>query len=98
MLKPTTLQFRRFWLLLATVVSVAIVGSVMWQANGELGAARKRQAEFTESFVPSVYQLEREYLRFSHQVDLAARGARPADLEALGFALGPALQPCRCGG
>ncbi|CAM8621735.1 TMAO_torS, TMAO reductase sytem sensor TorS [Comamonadaceae bacterium] len=87
MLKPTTLQFRRFWLLLATVVSVAIVGSVMWQANGELGAARKRQAEFTESFVPSVYQLEREYLRFSHQVDLAARGAQPADLEALGFAL-----------
>lgn len=87
MLKPTTMHLRRIWLLLATVLSVAIVGFLIDQAMNELRDARKRQAEFTESFVPSVFQLEREYLRFANRVEIASHDHGVPDVHALGMAL-----------
>ncbi|WNO04539.1 ATP-binding protein [Rhodoferax mekongensis] len=87
MLKPTPMHLRRIWLLLATVLSVAIVGFLIVQASNELRDARKRQAEFTESFVPSVFQLEREYLRFAHQVELASHEHGTPNTDALSMAL-----------
>lgn len=83
----TVIQKRRLWLLLATVVSLAIVGYVWKQDYAELQTAKKRQAEYTESFAPSVYQLEREYLRFSHVVDIATYSHHAPDLEAISFRL-----------
>lgn len=87
MTKPTPMQLRRIWLLLATVVSLGIVGSLMVQAWNAQREAQRRQAAFTESFAPSVYQLEREYLRFSHVMDMAAHSSRLPERDALGFAL-----------
>ncbi len=77
------MQLRRLWLVAATVASVAMVGWLMRQAFNELRDAQRRQAEFTESFVPSVYQLEREYLRFFHHVDLAVRQPSTVDRDRL---------------
>jgi len=85
--KLTPMQQRRLWLLLATVISLGIVGYLMLQAWGDAREARRRQVAFTESFAPSVYQLEREYLRFSNVVDITAHISRAPDREALGFAL-----------
>jgi signal transduction histidine kinase/DNA-binding NarL/FixJ family response regulator len=86
-LKPTTMHLRRIWLLLATVLSVAIVGFLIFQATHELRDARTRQAEFTESFVPSVFQLEREYLRFANKVEIASHDHGVPDVNALAMAL-----------
>lgn len=87
MLAPTLQQKRRLWLLLATVVSLAMVGFLWVQDYAELQSARKRQSAYTESFAPSVYQLEREYLRLAHAIDLAAHSQHPVDNEALSFRL-----------
>ena len=81
----TSLQKRRAWLLIVTLLVMALVGAVWRQDYAELQEARRQQAEFTESFAPTVYQLEREYLRFSAELELAALGRQPPDMEALNF-------------
>lgn len=87
MLNTISMTVRRLLLLLATMVCVAILGALMQQAYAELRGAQQRQVAFTESFVPSVYQLEREYLRASHQLQLATYSGAEVDLEAVSLAL-----------
>ena len=85
MARLTSLQKRRVWLVVATLLLMALVGAVWRQDYAELQEARRQQAVFTESFAPTVYQLEREYLRFASELELAALGRQPPDMEALNF-------------
>ncbi len=85
MSRLTSLQKRRALLFGVTLLLLTMVGAMWRQDYAELKEARQQQAEFTESFAPSVYQLEREYLRFSSEVQMAALGRQPPDMEALNF-------------
>lgn len=83
----TLMQKRRLWLVFGTVAALAIVGYVWRQLYSEHQASKKQLAEYTETFAPSVYQLEREYLRFTHVVDIATHSHHAPDLEAISFRL-----------
>jgi len=64
-----------------------VVGFLWKQDYAELQSARQRQSAFTESFAPSVYQLEREYLRFAHAVELAAVSHQRVETDSLALSL-----------
>nr|WP_315465747.1 response regulator [uncultured Rhodoferax sp.] len=82
----TPLQLRHMWLLGATVLSMAIVLALMWQVHGELRDARKQQADVSEPFISPIYQVEREYLRFLHVLEMTTAREGPADSDALASA------------
>lgn len=76
-LTPTLL--RRLLLWLATVVCVSIVGVLMQQAYAELREAQRRQVAFSQSSSYSAYQLEREYLQLTQQLDASIHSGKALD-------------------
>jgi signal transduction histidine kinase/CheY-like chemotaxis protein len=78
-----TLFRNRLWLLLATGVLMAIVGVLIANQWESVRDARHRKEAYTESFAPEIYQLEREYLRFLHSVELQVNNPRAAGVKRI---------------
>ena len=77
----------RIWLLVGATLLVAVAGVLIVNQADIVRDAKYRKEAYTESFAPEVYQLEREYLRFLHSVEMLVNNPRAADLEKIAVAL-----------
>ncbi|WP_293659847.1 ATP-binding protein [Rhodoferax sp. OV413] len=78
---------KRAWWLLGTGVLVAIAGILIANQMDIVRDAKYRKEAYTESFAPEVYQLEREFLRCLHSVELLVNNPSDAAVDKIALAL-----------